>query len=216
MNDSTSPTASTPQPRQGGRPQRRPNAPKTAAPRPAARAPHPLLDQLAALYPHLFGAEFLPLKRGIFQDLQAAHPEALEREALKAALALHTRSTRYLTSVAAGLKRHDLQGNAVEDMAPEHVYQALVEVFRRRQSRSEEDLSPKLRNRIIQAFEASGLQRADYAELVRSSHNEAANAVLLRAFDASGLTVEVFAGNYGLEVQAAHRTLERARQRLTT
>jgi ProP effector len=96
------------------------------------RTVHPMLEQLAAWYPHLFGEVFLPLKRGIFQDLLAAHPEQLERAALKEALAQHTRSTRYLTGVAAGLQRHDLQGQAVEAMAPEHVYQALVEVFRRR------------------------------------------------------------------------------------
>ena len=98
---------------------------------PGPRAPqrvHPALEQLAGLYPHLFGAVFRPLKRGIFQDLLAAHPELFEREALKVALGIHTRSTRYLQSVAAGDKRHDLQGQPVEDMAPEHVHHALLEV----------------------------------------------------------------------------------------
>ena len=46
----------------------------------------PVLEKLAELYPHLFGAVFLPLKRGIFQDLLAAHPEVFETESLKAAL----------------------------------------------------------------------------------------------------------------------------------
>jgi len=88
--------------------------------------------------------------------------------------------TRYLTGVAAGQKRHDLQGQAVEDMAPEHVYDALLEVFRRRKGRTSEDLRPKLRNRIVQAFEVSGRSREAYAELVRS-RDEAANAVLEEA-----------------------------------
>lgn len=228
MTDSAPQTVST-QPRRDNKPARRHAAPKGAAQRPTRT--HPLLDQLAGFYPHLFGETFLPLKRGIFQDLQTAHPEIFEREALKAALALHTRSTRYLTAVAAGQKRHDLQGDAVEDMAPEHVHHALLEVFRRRQSRTEEDLKPKLRNRLIQAFESSGLARADYAELVRS-HDEATNALLdealaeaaaraakdealLRAFTASGQTVEAFAGTYGMDPQAAARTLERARLRTT-
>ena len=70
----------------------------------------PVLEQLAALHPALFGAQFLPLKRGIFQDLMDAHPEAFEREALKAALSLHTRSTRYLIAVSSGAQRHDLTG----------------------------------------------------------------------------------------------------------
>jgi len=195
----------------------------------APRATPPVLDQLADLYPGLFGEVFLPLKRGIFQDLLAAHPEVLEREALKAGLAIHTRSTRYLQSVAAGLKRHDLQGQAVEDMAPEHVHHALLEVFRRRQGRAGEDLRPKLRSRIVQAFEASGLSGEAYAELVRG-RDEAANAVLdealaeaaargakdealLRAFEASGQAVDVFADMYGLDPRDAARTLDRARHR---
>jgi ProP effector len=189
---------------------------------------HPLLEKLAEFYPHLFGETFLPLKRGIFQDLQAAHPEVFEKEALKEALGQHTRSTRYLTSVAAGMQRHDLQGNAVEAMAPEHVHHALLEVFRRRQGRTPEDLRPKLRARIVQAFEASGLSRADYVELVRS-RDEAANALLeeaiaeaaarsakdealLRAFDASGQAVEAFADMYGMDPRDAQRSLDRARR----
>ncbi|MCJ0762592.1 ProQ/FINO family protein [Variovorax sp. CYS-02] len=219
--------------RRKGRGPRRPDAAPSAAPQAAAGRPprsHPLLGQLAGLYPQLFGDNPLPLKRGIFQDLLEAHPQVLERDALKAALALHTRSTRYLTAVAAGQKRHDLQGQAVEDMAPEHVHHALLEVFRRRQGRSTEDLRPKLRHRIVQAFEASGLTREAYAELVRS-RDEAANAVLdeamaeaalgaardealLRAFEASGQTVEAFAGMYGMDSRAAARMLERARRRL--
>jgi len=172
---------------------------------------------------------FLPLKRGIFQDLLAAHPDAFEREMLKDALAFHTRSTRYLSSVAAGNQRHDLQGQAVEAMAPEHVHHALLEVFRRRQGRANEDLRPKLIERIVQAFEASGLSREAYAELVRS-RDEAANAALdealaeaaarsakdealLRAFEASGQkTVQAFADMYGMDPRAATLSLNRARR----
>ena len=39
---------------------------------------------------------------------------------------------------------------------------------------------------------------------------------LLRAFDASGKTVEAFADMYGMPAQEARRTLERARARQTT
>jgi ProP effector len=215
-----------------GRPSAPPPEPQSAAPA-APRAPriNPTLEQLPEFYPHLFGEVFLPLKRGIFQDLLAAHPEAFQRDALKEALGQHTRSTRYLTAVAAGRPRHDLQGQVVEAMAPEHVYQALLEVFRRRQSRSPEDLRPKLRERIVQAFEASGLPRAEYAELVRT-RDDAANALLdealaeaaarsakdealLRAFEASGQTVENFAGMYGMDPRAAARSLERAKRQRT-
>jgi ProP effector len=211
-------TASTQAATAGPAAQQGPRAPRT----------QPVLEQLAHFYPHLFGATFLPLKRGIFQDLLAAHPDVFKRAALKDALGFHTRSTRYLVEVAAGRQRHDLQGQPVEAMAPEHVYQALLEVFRRRQSRGREDQRPKLRERIIAAFEQSGLSREAYAQLVRG-RDEAANALLdealaqaaarsakdealLRAFDASGAGVEGFADMYGLDPRAAARSLERARR----
>lgn len=198
-----------------------------AAPSSAKRAAKPdvfpVLEKLAALYPQLFGAEFLPMKRGIFQDLQERHPQEFEREQLKAALSFHTRSTRYLTAVASGLPRHDLLGAAVEAMAPEHVHHALLEVFRRRQGRTQENLRPKLVARIVQALEASGLTPAAYADLVRSK-DEASNAVLAealsqaearaaknealqRAYEASGKTAEVFADMYGLDPRAVRRML---------
>lgn len=224
--------------RRGGKRQR-PRNPAPAATTPdaapgvakAPRTPHPVLEQLADLYPHLFGAVFRPLKRGIFQDLLAAHPDAFEREALKVALGIHTRSTRYLQAVAAGEKRHDLQGQPVEAMAPEHVHHALLEVYRRRKNqkgRSTEDLLPKLRNRIIAAFEASGLTREAYTELV-VGRDDAANAILeeafaewaarnakaealLRAFEASGSTLEQFADMYGMDPRSTGQQLERARK----
>ncbi|MFN4030209.1 MAG: ProQ/FINO family protein [Acidovorax temperans] len=224
--------------RRGGKRQR-PRNPAPAATTPdaapgvakAPRTPHPVLEQLADLYPHLFGAVFRPLKRGIFQDLLAAHPDAFEREALKVALGIHTRSTRYLQAVAAGEKRHDLQGQPVEAMAPEHVHHALLEVYRRRKNqkgRSTEDLLPKLRNRIIAAFESSGLTREAYTELV-VGRDDAANAILeeafaewaarnakaealLRAFEASGSTLEQFADMYGMDPRSTGQQLERARK----
>ena len=195
----------------------------------------PALDKLAALYPQLFGAVFRPLKRGVFQDLMAAHPEDFEREALKVALGIHTRSTRYLQSVAAGQQRHDLQGQAVEAMAPEHIHQALVEVHRRRSGRNNtnnsnsEELLTKLRARIVANIEASGLSREDYAERVRT-RDEASNALLdealaemaaktareealVRAFEASGKTVEAFADMYGMDPRSVVRSLGSARAR---
>ena len=220
-------------PRRGGR-GRKPAeaAPAQGAPNPQRRAQRPVppaLEKLAELYPHLFGTTFLPLKRGIFQDLLAAHPDLFEREALKTALGIHTRSTRYLQSVAAGLQRHDLQGQPVEPMAPEHVHHALLETYRRRQGRGPEDLAAKLRARIVRNFEASGLTREEYAERVRT-RDDAANALLdeafaelaersardealLRAFEASGKSLEEFADMYGMDPRAVTRTLSGARQR---
>lgn len=199
-----------------------PAAPK----RPAKPDVFPVLEKMAALYPQLFGAVFLPLKRGIFQDLLEAHPDAFDKDGLKAALSMHTRSTRYLTAVASGEQRHDLTGQPVEAMAPEHVHHALLEVFRRRQTRSKENLRPKLVQRMVQACEASGLSPTAYAELVRG-RDEAANAMLeeamaevearaaktealLQAFKASGKSLDVFADMYGMDPRAVSRMLARA------
>ena len=192
------------------------------------RKVHPVLEKLFVLYPDLFGARFLPLKLGTFQDLMAAHPDAFERGELKVALGLHARSTRYLESVASGLPRHDLQGKPVEPVAPEHVHHAILEIFKRRQARSAEDLRPHVRAQLIKAFEASGLDRQAYIERVRKQ-DEAANTLLdeafaewaaklarhealLRAFEASGSTLEQFADMYGLPVATATLALEQARR----
>jgi ProP effector len=180
-----------------------------------ARSVQPVLEKLFELYPHLFGASFLPLKLGIFQELLAAHPEHFQRESLKAALGFHTRSTRYLQSVAAGHKRHDLQGNAGDDVAPEHVYLTLLELFRRRQARARENLRPQFRAQLMAAFEASGLSRQDYQARVQTN-DEAATALLeeafaerdqklakrealRRTFESSGKSAEEFADMYGID-----------------
>ncbi|WPB56836.1 ProQ/FINO family protein [Xylophilus sp. GOD-11R] len=198
-----------------------------------ARTVHPLLEQLAALYPQLFGSEFLPLKRGIFQDLREAHPEQLAPDALKEALGQHTRSTRYLQAIAAARPRHDLAGQVVEALAPEHVYQALIELWRRRGHRTPEaglaELRDDWRRRIVRAYEASGLGRDAYAELVRT-RDEAASALLdealaeasaraakdealLRAFESGNTGVEAFADMYGLDPRQTGQVLDAARRR---
>lgn len=207
---------------------RSPAAKQKARPRPAGGDNLAVLEKLATLYPQLFGAVFLPLKRGIFQDLLDANPGLFTRDALKAALAQHTRNGRYLAAVAEGRQRHDLSGQAVEAMAPEHVHHALLEVFRRRQARSQEDLRPTLRRRMAQAFVRSGLALETYTALVHS-RDEAANQLLadalldvranaardealLRAFESGAQGVAAFADMYGMEQRSAGQTLERARR----
>ena len=214
--------------RRGGR-GRQNQAKPAQAPQQVARPQHPLLEQLAQWHPVLFGEQLLPFKRGIFEDLLSAHPE-LDQSALKTALQQHTRSGRYLVAMASGQQRHDLNGQPVEATLPEHVHHALVEVFRRRQQRTTEDLTPKLRNRIVQAYEASGLTREDYAERVRG-RDEKANALvaealaeadaraakdeaLLRSFQLSGQTSEQeFAEMYGMNPHQVVQQLQRARRR---
>jgi ProP effector len=195
------------------------------APRPVKPA-FQVLERLFQLYPKMFGARFLPLKLGVFQDILALHPDEFKKEDLKLALGLHARSTRYLESVAAGHKRHDLNGVPVEDVAPEHVHHAIMEVFRRRQARSKDDVRPWLRSRLVAAIEASGLSREDYVARVHASDEVAQAALdeafgdiaeraarreaLRRAFDASGKTIEEFADMYGMDLKDVRAQLGRA------
>ena len=203
-----------------------------AAGKPAARPArelHPVLVQLAQLHPVLFGENVLPLKRGIFQDLLALHGEALDKAGLKLALSIHTRSTRYLNAVASGAARHGLDGKEVEAMAPEHVFHALVEVFKRKKPREGQDLQATLRRRMAQAYVASGLSREAYAERVQV-RDEATQALLdaalnevaeqdakaeavQRAYVASGSgDIRAFAEMYGMDARAVMRQLHRASQ----
>jgi ProP effector len=206
-----------------------PSAEKTAAPARAEpgrfESARPVLETLFKHYPQLFGAQFLPLKLGIFQELLAAHPTVFERESLKTALGVHARSTRYLQAVAASQKRYGLDGQPCEDLAPEHIYFAIVEIFRRRQKRTPDDLRPKVRRQLLTAFEASGLERQDYLAKVQTK-DEASNALieealaeldernakeaaLLRAYDASGKTPEEFADMYGMRLRDVTAALAR-------
>lgn len=197
----------------------------------ARKGPHPALEKLFELYPNLFGARFLPLKRGVYEELVARHPDAFKAEDLKLAMGLHARSTRYLESVAAGHPRRDLEGQVVEPMAPEHVHHAILELYRRRLNRTPEAEREALRvqtvTRIARAIEASGLEREDYAVLVRSrdadinaivdealaslSAQVAKAEALLRAFEASGKSEQEFADMYGMKPGEVARTLQRAR-----
>ena len=193
----------------------------------------PVLEKLFELYPSLFGAKFLPLKRGIFQDLMAAHPDVFQKDSLKAALGFHTRSTRYLQCVADGHKRHDLKGLAGEDVAPEHVHLSLLELFRRRvihnnKSRTKLDLRPIFRKQLIAAFKASGLSRQDYQLRVQNSDEEATKLLIesldeheakaakqtalkqaFVKFDSGGDKATEFAQMYGLDLAEVKSLLQK-------
>ncbi|TXH91041.1 MAG: prop effector [Rhodoferax sp.] len=185
----------------------------------------PVLEKLFALYPALFGAEFLPLKRGIFQDLMQAHPDAFDKASLKEALSVHTRSTRYLQAMASAKPRHDLQLQAVEPVAPEHVYSAVIELYRRRQMRKQPDALSRLQRELTHAVQASGLGRMEYLGLAGNPEPEVAaaleevlaqverlrakDAALLQAFDAAGQTVMEFAFAYGVPATQVRSMLKR-------
>ena len=192
-----------------------PLAPRPAGPRPK-RAPSPVLERLFALYPRMFGARFLPLKLGVYQELLALHPDDFKKEELKLALGQHARSTRYLEAVASGAPRHDLNAQPVEPVAPEHVHHAILEVYRRRLSRDKVAATQWLRARLVAAIEASGLARDAYLERMPTpdpvaaavldeafaelAERAAKREALRRAFAASGKTAEEFADMYGMDL----------------
>jgi ProP effector len=194
-----------------------------AADRKARRPVHPLLQKLFELYPRLFGARFLPLKVGIFEDLVAAHPEALPAAELKVALGLHTRSTRYIEAVASGLPRHDLQARPLEPVAPEHVHHAILELYKRHSAKAPERARQHAGEQLAAAIEASGLSREDYRERFTSpddnlqslleealsmvAQKRARREALQNAFRASGKTVAEFAEMYGLDPTETRRLL---------
>ncbi|MBK6745073.1 ProQ/FINO family protein [Ottowia sp.] len=241
MTDTTQPNTATdarppaaPRRRRRGGAKTSPDARVAPPPQPGARPPRkpsPVLERLFALYPRLFGARFVPLKLGVYEDLLARHPEDFSPEELKLAMGQHARSTRYLESVAAGHPRHDLDGNAVAPVAPEHVHHAILELHRRRHPRTPADaqagLNAQLVARVARAIEASGLPHHDYAARVRS-RDASANAVvdealitlaaqaakreaLLRAFEASGRGEPEFAEMYGIPLDEVRRSLQQAR-----
>ena len=226
-----------PNPRQAQQPQRKPQQSPAGNSREgrggqgqqaARNKVHPVLERLFELYPKMFGARFLPLKLGVYQDLLERHGDEFKTEDLKLALGLHARSTRYLDAVAAGHQRHNLEAEPVEPVAPEHVHHAILETFRRRQARTKDDLGEQLRERIIAAIESSGIGREAYAERVRARdpHSNAAlddalaelgrqaakREALLRAFEASGKSEAEFADMYGMDPKEVARTLQRVRK----
>lgn len=185
---------------------------------------YPTLEKLCTLYPALFGARFVPLKLGIFQDIQADQAGVFEKEELRAALGLHTRSLRYLECVAVGVARHDLQGNPVEPVATGHIHHAIIEVFRRHQARTPDDLRPELQRRLADAIEASKLSREDYLACAQTQDEAllalldgafteldartARREALLRAYASSGLqSAAAFADQYGCGVAAIEEAL---------
>jgi sRNA-binding protein len=194
-----------------------------AAGRKAPRPVHPLLQKLFELYPRLFGARFLPLKVGVFEELVAAHPEALPAAELKVALGLHTRSTRYIEAVASGMARHDLQARPVEPVAPEHVHHAILELHKRRSAKAPDRARQQAVEQLAAAIEVSGLSREDYRERFSSpddnlqslledalsvvAQKRARREALQNAFTASGKTVAEFAEMYGLDPAEAKRLL---------
>lgn len=152
-------------------PQENPAQPPSQA---AERPGQAILAALAEHYPHLFGEKLQPLKRGIFHDIVAAHPHngaennpdnpsvfAPAPADLKQALAVHTRSSRYLTAMASGAPRVDLAGRPVEPVTVEHRFDALARLLPRKKPRAgQPEPAVWFSRRVQMLFVDSNLDRA--------------------------------------------------------
>ena len=106
-------------------------------------------------------------------------------------------------------------------------YPALLELFRRRQSRSRADLRPSFHVQLIHAFQASGLSRQDYQSTVQTNDEDATallaeafaeydqwrakQEALVRAFEGSGKSLEEFADMYGMDPRDVAYALEQVK-----
>lgn len=195
-----------------------------------------VLTLLAQRFAGLWGEQVRPLKRGIFQDLETVLGDTVPRAALKEALARHTRSTPYLRALASGQPRCDLQLQAVEPVSLEHRLGALLELYRRRSRRAEQD--PQAQRQAQQAMQR-GLQQALQAgdggrmevmaltatwpdalqAMVQMACEEyerqrARDAALLAAFEASGQSPVEFAKTWGRPLSQLEAALRRRQGQL--
>ncbi|MCB1927549.1 MAG: osmoprotectant transporter activator [Rhodocyclaceae bacterium] len=84
---------------------------------PAKEAARKLLRQLQKQFPVIEQAR--PLAIGIDREITAAVPE-IDAKTLRAALRMHTGSTRYLKAMASERRRYNLTGEATDALNDEH------------------------------------------------------------------------------------------------
>jgi ProP effector len=96
-----------------------PHVPPETAAAPGKADLRALLETLAARYPAF--RDVLPLAIGIDKQLlQQAEALGVSKKQLRVALALHTRSTRYLKALSKATQRFDLNGQEAEALTEEH------------------------------------------------------------------------------------------------
>ncbi|MCB1906363.1 MAG: ProQ activator of osmoprotectant transporter prop [Rhodocyclaceae bacterium] len=103
---------------------------------PAKDAARKLLRQLQKQFPVIDQAK--PLAIGIDAEISAALPE-LDTKCLRAALRMHTGSTRYLKATASENRRYSLAGEAVGELTEEHRKRATTMLEQRRKRREQQE-----------------------------------------------------------------------------
>lgn len=124
---------------------------------------------LAERFPALFGGPAKPLKLRIQTDIQARAPGLFSKQTLSAFFRRHTGSNAYLSAMARGKQRFDLDGVPSGELAEEHRKAAADELTRRRTSqdarRAEEEAGLRQRANLLRDFETTTLTQANFCGL---------------------------------------------------
>lgn len=185
-----------------------PNAPSVAAQRLPDLPPVECAALLGARFPAVFGKDVhRPLKLRIAADIQQELPNTFTKRALSAFLHRHTTSTLYLKALANEPHRYDLSGAAAGEVSAEHRQAAAEEVQRRRAMQQQRRTGAIESQRKADAAQRD----AEFARREADGKERAARARLLRAFEASNLTRANFCTLMGVADSELDALLAQAR-----
>lgn len=125
--------------------------------------------QLRERFPALFAGAPKPLKLRIQADIQQRAPGVFTKAAMSAFLRRYTGRTGYLIALTRAPHRFDLDGAPGGEISAEHRQAALDELARRRavQAAREDELREQQRRRaeLLRAFEATTLSLTNFCAL---------------------------------------------------
>ena len=185
-----------------------PSAPSAPAQRLPDLPPVECAALLGARFPAVFGKDVhRPLKLRIAADIQQELPNTFTKRALSAFLHRHTTSTLYLKALANEPHRYDLSGAAAGEVSAEHRQAAAEEVQRRRAMQQQRRTGAIESQRKADAAQRD----AEFARREADGKERAARARLLRAFEASNLTRANFCTLMGVADSQLDALLAQAR-----
>jgi ProP effector len=185
-----------------------PNPPRAPPPRLPDLPPAECAALLGARFPAVFGKDVhRPLKLRIAADIQQELPNTFTKRALSAFLHRHTTSTLYLKALANEPHRYDLSGAAAGEVSAEHRQAAAEEVQRRRAMQQQRRTGAIESQRKVDAAQRD----AEIARREADGKERAARARLLRAFEASNLTRANFCTLMGVADSQLDALLAQAR-----
>ncbi|ABO60275.1 ProQ/FinO family protein (plasmid) [Burkholderia vietnamiensis] len=171
-------------------------------------------------YPAVFGGKWRPLCVGVVDMLVADMGADAPRRDLHRAIAARAGKLEYLTAVAGGGPRYDLQGNErghVTAHEQEYAKQRLAQMEQARLRAGEEVVRRAI---FLKAFEKSGLSTASYASVngldydrVQSEYHRALREREQRREERKQLVVKLEASGLSLEEFAKRKNVRLAKLR---